>query len=113
MSLIKNAIVARPSLARLEERRAVRRKVAEIVVHVVTPSGTYTAEIKDVSIHGCSLSYDKAVPKLGQIVKIARDGIDPAAGIIRWVRDGIAGLEFLRPLSSSHALLKAPAVRPE
>lgn len=63
----------------------------------------------DISIFGCNVNFDGAADWLrtGKFVTIeVRDGPSVQA-VIRWCRDNVAGVEFLRPISESDASLIA------
>ena len=80
-------------------RRKAQRKLADAAVLVSSTSGQdATARIGDASTHGCSLVIDAEWLRAGRFVALRLDDADPLQAVVRWVRDGRAGLEFLRPL---------------
>ena len=52
----------------------------------------------DLSTHGCCVRISENWLRTGSFVSIAIDSEPPLQAIVRWVRDGAAGLEFLRPV---------------
>lgn len=55
----------------------------------------------DVSAHGCCIRCDAPWMKTGRFVSIHLEQ-DPALdAVVRWIRDGSVGLEFLRPVPTS------------
>ena len=70
------------------------------------------ALIDEVSLHGCRIQTDEPWIRVGGFVSIR---IEQGAGlqaIVRWMRDGAAGMEFLRPIPPEygnwHELMDAP-----
>lgn len=61
------------------------------------------ALIRDVSIYGCSLETDATWLRLGQFLALRLSSDWTIQSIVRWVRDGRAGVEFLRPISDADA----------
>lgn len=57
--------------------------------------------IADVSIHGCSIRTEATWLRVGRFVAVSVDGGTKQDAIVRWVRDGAAGMEFLRPIPSN------------
>ena len=54
--------------------------------------------ILDLSCHGCNLTTGDTGLHPGEFVMIRLEGTEALRGIVRWIRDGEAGIEFLRPL---------------
>ena len=82
-----------------------RRKVARARVHaevlLSTASGeSVPAVIGDVSSHGCSVRAEAQWLRMGRFVAVTLGDDQPLQAIVRWTRDGTAGLEFLRPVSA-------------
>lgn len=59
--------------------------------------------LRDVSVFGCSLQSDAVWLRTGMFVSIGLSGDWTIQAIVRWVRDGRAGVEFLRPISEAEA----------
>lgn len=94
-----------------------RRKVARQPVWAQATLSTSDGEscevsLTDISTHGLRVSGVEAWPRTGQFVGVSIEGEPPLQAIVRWVRDGEAGMEFLRPIPSDrtewHALIEAP-----
>lgn len=84
--------------------RRIARQLADTVVSVTASSGEQAdAAIQNVSIHGCNLQSDEPWLRLGRFITIGLDPERSVQGIVRWVRDGSTGVEFLRPISSAEA----------
>ena len=68
--------------------------------------------IAEVSLHGCRINGDLNWLRTGAFVSISIAGGHTLPAIVRWVRDGSAGMEFLRPVSDEctewHELMDAP-----
>ena len=69
--------------------------------------------IADLSTHGCCLRSEADWLRLGSFVSISLGEDEPGLqAIVRWVRDGACGLEFLRPVPSDrpewHELMDSP-----
>jgi hypothetical protein len=57
--------------------------------------------ILDLSCHGCSLTMGENTLHSGEFIMIRLEGAEAIRGIVRWIRDGEAGVEFLRPLDQA------------
>ena len=55
--------------------------------------------IRDISNYGCSIPPGPKWLRLGAFVWLRAGGESAAVGIVRWIRDDAAGIEFLRPLT--------------
>ena len=73
---------------------------------------TAKALLDEVSLHGCRIKANEPWLRVGGFVSIR---IEQGAGlqaIVRWMRGGSAGMEFLRPIppdySNWHDLMDAP-----
>jgi hypothetical protein len=68
--------------------------------------------LAEVSLHGCRIQADQTWIRVGGFVSIRIDEGTRLQAIVRWVRDGAAGMEFLRPIphdcSEWHDLMDAP-----
>ena len=68
--------------------------------------------VAEISLHGCRVKGDLSWIRTGGFVSIAVDGGRKLQAIVRWVRDGSAGMEFLRPVPAEwtewHELIDAP-----
>jgi hypothetical protein len=59
---------------------------------------TSSSLLIDISRHGACIRCDAAWLRPGSFVKIAIANDDELDAIVRWVRDGSAGMEFLNPV---------------
>lgn len=55
--------------------------------------------LSNITLHGCNLTPELGSFRIGQIIAIKLTEHVTAGGIVRWVRAGRAGIEFLRPIS--------------
>ena len=73
---------------------------------------TESAQPADLSLHGCSVRSSADWLRNGSFVTIGLDDESMLQAIVRWVRDGSAGMEFLRPIPPErvewHSLLDSP-----
>ena len=59
------------------------------------------AMLADVSLHGCCVNTSAGWLRQGSFVSVGLGEETPMlAAIVRWVRGGAAGMEFLRPIPS-------------
>ena len=63
------------------------------------------ARLCNVSTFGCALQCDASWLRTGLFVEIVLNDEWKVRAILRWVRDGKAGAEFLRPISQDDAAL--------
>ena len=87
------AIIARNMVNMPGERRRLPRIQVRCGVHLETATGQELAESVDVSQGGIKL---KTRLKLqpGETVQVTLDGLFPTAGVVRWAKDGTAGIAF-------------------
>ena len=92
-----------------------RRKSPRVPAQAIALLGSLDGEnarvvIGDVSAHGCSVRCAAGWLRTGRFMSISLDDAPPLRAIVRWVRDGAAGLEFLRPIplerAEWHALMR-------
>lgn len=69
-------------------------------------------QLAEVSLHGCRIQSGEAWLRVGAFVAIRIERGQPLQAIVRWNREGAAGMEFLRPIPDScsewHDLMDAP-----
>jgi hypothetical protein len=91
-----------------------RRKITRLAVQAVAQLCSLDGEnvrvaIGDLSAHGCSVRCVSGWLRAGRFVSIGIADEPPLRAVVRWVRDDLAGLEFLRPVPSDrsewHALM--------
>lgn len=89
----------------LPNRRKAPRTMVQVGAKVTSSHGQSTAmTIANISVHGCNIAGDAAWLRLGSFVTVSLNaGGEAMQAIVRWVRDGSAGLEFLRPVPPGHA----------
>ncbi len=79
----------------------------------LVPANGETAQVilADVSAQGCCVRCPAGTLRSGQFIGIALDAEEPLQAVIRWVRDGAVGMEFVRPVPTArtdwHALMDA------
>lgn len=56
--------------------------------------------LADVSLHGCRVRCEERWLRTGSFVSISIESGNRLQGVIRWIRDGFVGMEFLRPIPS-------------
>lgn len=68
--------------------------------------------LAEVSLHGCRIQADAPWLRVGGFLSISIEQGAQLQAIVRWVRDGAAGMEFLRPIPADygewHDLMDAP-----
>lgn len=69
-------------------------------------------QLADISTHGCCVRSDAEGLRIGRFVAIGIEQEPMLQAVIRWVRDGAAGMEFLRPIPPEqrewHELMDMP-----
>lgn len=102
MSSLLSRLTATKS-APSQERRRASRTLVEIEALVASVRGQSSRMgIGDISAHGCSLSSDADWLRIGGFLSISAGTRPPLEGVIRWLRDGKAGVEFLRPVPAAY-----------
>ncbi len=87
--------------ARPNTRRATRR-IAEAVATIRSSQGGRSrARLRDVSVFGCSLAIDADWLRSGMFISMELSQEWTVQAVVRWIRDGICGVEFLRPISDA------------
>jgi hypothetical protein len=84
-------------------RKVDRRPVTGMVIIQSNNGDRTTGRLRDISTYGCNLACDADWLRMGRFIslRLAKDWTIQA--IVRWTRDGIAGIEFLRPISLQEA----------
>jgi hypothetical protein len=84
--------------------RRVSRRISEAVATVRSSHGNRSrARIRDISVFGCSLASDADWLRTGMFVSVEVTGDWTIQAVVRWAREGICGVEFLRPITDSDA----------
>lgn len=96
-----------------QERRKVSRTPAEVTARMSSVHGDEAyVRLSDVSTHGCSIRGEAEWLRTGAFVAIGFGEEADLHAVVRWVREGSAGMEFLRPVPSDrrewHALIDSP-----
>jgi hypothetical protein len=86
-----------------QTRRATRLRSQTRAVIKSSHGDRGKALIHDVSVHGCCLDTDATWLRMGQFVALRLSNDWSIQAIVRWFRDGRAGVEFLRPITDSDA----------
>lgn len=96
-------IASRQELASRDDRRRHLRGSGSIEAHLVA-AGREPCEalLTEMSPHGCCAQTEADWLWPGRFVAIVPFGEEPLECIVRWTRDGTAGLELLRPLPASY-----------
>jgi len=95
----------------VERRRGTRRRAAANRVSILSLNGEeVTVDLADVSLYGCAIRSDAEWLRVGGFISIGIGGKPWVQAIVRWIRNGQAGMEFIRPLpaerSEWHALIR-------
>ena len=84
--------------------RRVSRRNAETIASIKSAQGgRCRARIRDVSVFGCSLVTDTDWLRSGSFITLQITTEWAIQAIVRWTREGIGGVEFLRPISEGDA----------
>ena len=101
---------AKPKITKLEHTparpntRRTTRRIAGAVATVRTAGGELSrARIRDVSVFGCSLVTDADWLRTGIFITVQLTADWSIQAIVRWARNGVGGVEFLRAISEVDA----------
>jgi PilZ domain len=87
-----------PGTRTLRTRKASRHRV-DATVEAESRSGEIEqVVVRDISAFGCSISAEAEWLRLGKFVTLNVGNVRRIEAIVRWTRNGVAGLEFLRPI---------------
>ncbi len=81
-----------------DRRRAARNRISRGVSIGSSGSQACEAIVRDASVHGCRVDSHADWLRLGAFISIRANDDAIIMGIVRWVRDGSAGVEFLQPV---------------
>lgn len=81
-----------------DRRRNTRHKASGAATITNARGDTAKVRLTDVSQHGCAVTGTFDTMRVGAFITITLGSDKPVQGIIRWLRDGSAGIEFLWPL---------------
>ncbi len=86
--------------AMLRGQRKVHRSRVHANALVTSSRGDSAAmTIANVSTHGCNIRGQAPWLRIGSFVGVALEDTPMLLAIVRWSRDGAAGLEFMRPVA--------------
>lgn len=92
-----------------DRRRAPRTPSTASATLAVAGGERCDATLTDVSLYGCCVDAVADWLRPGRFVAIGLAGSKPIEAVVRWARDGAAGMELLHPLSADrqdwHALI--------
>ena len=88
-------------------RKAARRPARGAVAVRSSHGDRVHAELHDFSAFGCNIVSDAAWLRMGSFITLALSEDVSVQAIVRWVRNGSSGAEFLRPLPYAEAELLA------
>lgn len=94
------------------DRRRAARYCAEVTARLHSSHGHVDVLLVDVSTHGCSVRGDLSGLRAGSFIAIGLGDKPALQAIVRWLRDGAGGLEFLHPVPREqrewHRLMESP-----
>ncbi len=85
-------------------RRVERHLVNREAMVSSTKGDAIIAALANISTHGCNIQIDAGWLRIGSFISLALADEKPVQGIVRWLRGGSAGIEFLRPLTPDLAV---------
>jgi hypothetical protein len=101
---------AKPKIAKLEattsrpNTRRAERRIAGAEATVWSSGGERShAQIRDVSVFGCSLVTEAEWLRTGIFLTVEFAPDWSIQAIVRWAREGVCGVEFLRAISEADA----------
>lgn len=87
-----------PASGQTERRKAERYRAEVPAMLLSSLSERADVHLADVSTHGCNIRGEAGWLRAGAFVSIALADEPPLRAIVRWVRDGKAGMEFILPV---------------
>jgi len=112
MTLHLARLASDPPTDPAERRREERQPVWAVAILQSAHGDRAEASLIDLSSHGCAVAADAPWLRPGGFVSIRRDDRPALRAIVRWIRKGAAGMEFLGPIPAErrewHALLDGP-----
>ena len=88
-------------------RKAARRPARGVVAVRSSHGDKIRAELHDFSAFGCNIVSDASWLRMGSFITLKLSEDISVQAIVRWVRNGSCGAEFLRPLPYADAELLA------
>ena len=86
---------------RPQTRRAHRMPARGIALVQSNHGDRAKAHLRDISNYGCNLVIDAPWLRLGVFVAIRPSSDRSIQAVVRWVRGGSCGVEFLRPINDA------------
>ncbi|MGE3691933.1 MAG: PilZ domain-containing protein [Novosphingobium sp.] len=109
MNVVAGRFAEAQDITPVERRRSVRHSVFAEATITSSRGLKAGAELADLSSHGVRLVTEAPWLRLGQFVSITLESDAPVQAIVRWIRGGEAGMEFLRPIPADrtawHAII--------
>ncbi len=84
-------------------RKTDRRPAWGTLVVQSTHGERATGKLRDISTYGCNLVCDASWLRTGIFIALHCSGDRTIQAIVRWVRGGACGVEFLRPITAADA----------
>lgn len=81
------------------DRRTAPRHEAEVSARLRMPASEHDCTIIDLSTGGMNVVAPDAAVSVGQQVAVFADNFPLLAGVVRWVRNGMFGVQFARPIA--------------
>jgi len=95
-----------------ERRREGRTRASNQAILRFAEGTSEEVALADISQHGCSIQSEIEGLRIGRFVSIGIGQEPVLPAVIRWVRNGAAGMEFLRPIPAErrewHELIEMP-----
>ena len=84
-------------------RKAERRPVTGAAVIQSNAGERTSARLRDISVYGCNLACEADWLRMGRFITVRLGKDRTIQAIVRWTREGMTGIEFLRPISEGEA----------
>jgi PilZ domain len=97
------ALDARIDQPRALTRKSERRLVTGAVVIQSNAGERTSARLRDISVYGCNLACEADWLRMGRFITLRLGKDRTIQAIVRWTREGMTGIEFLRPISDAEA----------
>jgi hypothetical protein len=81
-----------------DRRRELRVPAGYQAILEFSEGDSNKVSLADISTHGCCVRSEAEGMRIGRFVSIGIDDGQMLQAVVRWVRDGAAGMEFLRPI---------------
>jgi hypothetical protein len=98
-STVSNSTIA----DRRPQRAATRNRITKSIAIELVTGERATALLQDFSAHGCNVRCNADWLRLGRFVVVRLSETASVQAVVRWLRDGSCGIEFLRPMNHDQA----------